>query len=63
MKHLRKITQKSPKIIIRWTLNKLVISEEVAKEGIINVIDIFQRLTEIKDEFTITVSRNIEAIR
>ena len=58
---LRKITQKSPKLLYGGHLNKLVISEEVAKDGIINVIDIFQRLTEIKDEFTITVSRNIGA--
>ena len=58
---LRRITQKSPKILNSGHLGKIVISEEIAKEGIINVIDLFQRLPEIKDEFTITIAKNIEA--
>lgn len=58
---LRKMTQKSPRMLYGGHLNKIVISEEIAEEGIINVIDIFQRLTEIKDEFTITISKGIDA--
>ena len=58
---LRKMTTKSNKKLYGGHLGKLVISEDVAKDSIINVIDLFQRLPEIKDEFTITVSKNIEA--
>lgn len=58
---LRNMTMKSPRTIYGGHLSKLVISEEIAKEGVINVIDVFQRLTEIRNEFTITVSRNIKA--
>lgn len=58
---LRKMTLKSPNKLYGGHLSKLVISEEIAKEGIINVIDIFQRLTEIRNEFTITVAKDIEA--
>lgn len=58
---LRKMTTKSNKKLYGGHLGKLVISEDVAKESIIDVIDLFQRLPEIKDEFTITVSKNIDA--
>ena len=58
---LRKMTTKSNKKLYGGHLGKLVISEAVAKDGIINVIDLFQRLPEIKDEFTITISKNIDA--
>ena len=58
---LRKMTTKSNKKLYGGHLGKLVISEEVASEGIINIIDLFQRLPEIKDEFTITVSKGISA--
>ena len=58
---LRKMTTKSNKKLYGGHLGKLVISEEVAKNGIINIIDLFQRLPEIKDEFTITISKGIEA--
>ena len=57
----RNMTLKSPRTIYGGHLSKLVISEEIAKEGIINVIDAFQRLTEIRNEFTITVSKGIKA--
>lgn len=59
---LRKMTKKVDKKLFGGHLSKLVISEEVAKESIINVIDLFQRLPEIKTEFNITVSKNIKAI-
>lgn len=58
---LREMTMKSPSKLYGGHLSKLVISEEVAKEGIINVIDMFQRLTEIRNEFTITVAKDIDA--
>ena len=58
---LRKMNNKTSRKIYGGHLSKLVVSEEIAKEGIINVIDNFQRLTEIKDEFTITVTRGINA--
>lgn len=58
---LRKMTTKSDKKLYGGHLGKLVISEDVAKESIIDVLDLFQRLPEIKDEFTITVSKDIDA--
>ena len=58
---LRKITKKSDKKLFGGHLSKLVISEEVANESIIDVIDLFQRLPEIKTEFTITISKGIKA--
>ena len=58
---LRKMTTKSNKKLYGGHLGKLVISEEVAKDSIIDVLDLFQRLPEIKDEFTITISKGIEA--
>ena len=59
---LRKMTNTADKKLYGGHLSKLVLSEEIAKEGIINVIDLFQRLTEIKDEFTITISKGIQAL-
>lgn len=58
---LREMTLKSPGKLYGGHLSKLVISEEVAKEGIANIIDIFQRLTEIRNEFTITIAKGIDA--
>lgn len=58
---LRNMTMKSSRILYGGHLSKLVISEEVAKEGIINILDVFQRLTEVRNEFTMTVAKDIEA--
>ena len=58
---LRNITKKANKKLYGGHLSKLVISEEVAKDGIIDIVDLFQRLPEIKDEFTITISKGIDA--
>lgn len=58
---IRKMTNESSRELYGGHISKLVVSEEIAREGIINIIDMFQRLTEIKDEFTITISKNIEA--
>ena len=58
---LRKMTTKSNKKLYGGHLGKLVISEKVANDSIIDVVDLFQRLPEIKDEFTITISKAIDA--
>ncbi len=58
---LRKMILKAPNNLYGGHLSKLVLSEEVAKEGIINVLDLFQRLTEVRNEFTITVAKGIDA--
>lgn len=58
---LRDMTMKSSRRLYGGHLSKLVISEEIAKEGIVNVLDLYQRLTEVRNEFTITVSKNIKA--
>lgn len=58
---LRKINNKSSRKLYAGHFSKLVISEEVAKDSIIDVLDLFIRKSEIKDEFTITVVKNIEA--
>ena len=59
---LRNMTNKADKKLFGGHLSKLVISEEVAKDSIIDVIDLFQRLPEIKTEFNITISKNIKAV-
>ena len=59
---VRKMTKEMDKKLFGGHLNKLVLSEEVAKESIIDVIDLFQRLPEIKTEFNITIAKNIKAI-
>lgn len=58
---LRNITMKSSRKLYSGHLSKLVISEEIAKEGIVNILDLFQRLTEVRNEFTITIAKNIKA--
>ncbi len=58
---LRNMTMKSSRRLYSGHLSKLVISEEIAKEGIVNVLDLFQRLTEVRNEFTITIAKDIKA--
>lgn len=58
---LRKMTTKSSRKLYGGHMSKLVVSQEIAEDGIIDIIDMFQRLAEIKDEFTITVAKDIEA--
>lgn len=58
---LRKINNKSSRKLYAGHFSKLVISEEIAKENIVDILDLFLRKAEIKDEFTITVVKNIEA--
>ena len=42
-------------------LSKIVLSEEVAKEGIDNILDIFNRITEVRNEFIITIVKEDKA--
>ena len=58
---LRKMTTKSNKKLYGGHLGKIVISEDVAKESIIDILDLFQRLPEIKDEFNIVIAKGIKA--
>ena len=58
---LRNMIMKSSRKLYGGHLSKLVVSEEVAKEGIINVLDMFQRLTEVRNEFTIILAKDIDA--
>ena len=58
---LRKMTTKSNKKLYGGHLGKIVISDIVAKESIIDVLDLFQRLPEIKDEFSIVIAKDIKA--
>ena len=52
---LRRITLKSPKKLYSGHMEKLVLSKEVAEDSIINVIDSFERISEVKNEFNIVI--------
>lgn len=58
---LRNITLKSPRKLYGNHLSKIVLSEEVAKEGIDNILDIFNRITEVRNEFIITIVKEDKA--
>lgn len=58
---LRNITLKSPRKLYGNHLSKIVLSEEVAKEGIDNILDIFNRITEVRNEFIITIVKKDKA--
>ena len=58
---LRNITLESPRKLYGNHLSKIVLSEEVAKEGIDNVLDTFNRLSEVRNEFIITVVKDNKA--
>lgn len=58
---LRNITLKSPRKLYGNHLSKIVLSEEVAKEGIDNILDIFNRITEVGNEFIITIVKEDKA--
>lgn len=58
---LRSMTLESPRKLYGNHLSKIVLSEEVAKEGIDNVLDTFNRLTEVRNEFIITVVKDNKA--
>lgn len=58
---LRNVTLESPRKLYGNHLSKIVLSEEVAKEGIDNVLDTFNRLSEVRNEFIITVVKDNKA--
>lgn len=58
---LRNITLKSPRKLYGNHLSKIVLSEEVAKEGIDNILDTFNRVTEVRNEFVITIVKEDKA--
>lgn len=58
---LRNITLKSPRKLYGNHLSKIVLSEEIAKEGIDNILDIFNRITEVRNEFIITIVKEDKA--
>ena len=58
---LRNVTLESPRKLYGNHLSKIVLSEGVAKEGIENVLDIFLRVTEVRNEFIITIVKKDKA--
>lgn len=58
---LRNLTLESPRKLYGNHLSKIVLSEGVAKEGIENVLDIFLRVTEVRNEFIITIVKKDKA--
>jgi spore germination protein KC len=64
-KHLfeavRRMTTVSPRKLYWSHLQMLVISEEVAKDGLNNILDFFTRDNEFRKDFYIVVSKNIQA--
>ena len=58
---LRNITLKSPRKLYGNHLSKIVLSEDVAKEGIDNILDTFNRVTEVRNEFIITIVKEDKA--
>ncbi|RKJ56857.1 Ger(x)C family spore germination protein, partial [Butyricicoccus sp. 1XD8-22] len=58
---LRKLTQEVPRKIYLAHIRLIVIGEEVAKEGIYNVLDFLSRDHEIRTNFFIIVSKDCSA--
>lgn len=55
---LRQITMKSPRKLNGSHLGKLVLSKDVAKENIIDIIDNFERLSQTREEINIMIVDN-----
>ena len=58
---LRNMYSKTSKELYRGHITNLVLSQDVAKKGIINIIDVFERYTDIRDEMNIMVVKNESA--
>lgn len=58
---IRKITAESPRRIYPSHLRLLIIGEEVAKEGINEILDIFSRDYELRSDYYILVTKNTSA--
>ncbi|MBO6195833.1 MAG: Ger(x)C family spore germination protein [Bacilli bacterium] len=61
MEALRKISLRSPRKLNGSHLSKLVLSKEVSKENIIDILDAFERMSNVKDDFNIVIVDNISA--
>lgn len=59
---IRKITTLSPRKIYAAHLRILILGEDLAKEGINPVLDLFSRDTELRNDFFIVVSKNSKAV-
>ncbi|MDF2660010.1 MAG: gerBC 3 [Paenibacillus sp.] len=57
----RRMTTHTPRKIYMSHLRMLIISEEVAKEGIQNILDVFARDHEMRTDFYVIVARDTEA--
>lgn len=58
---VRKITTMSPRKLYAAHLRILILGEDLAKEGISPVLDLFSRDTELRNDFFIVVSKNAKA--
>lgn len=58
---LRNISLKSPRKLNGSHIGKIILSKEVAEENIIDVLDIFLRLSDAREEINVIVSDNISA--
>lgn len=58
---IRKLTQVSPRIIYLGHLRVVVISEELAKEGIATTVDFLSRGWELRSDFYVIVSKGRDA--
>ncbi|MBD2866477.1 Ger(x)C family spore germination protein [Paenibacillus oceani] len=57
----RRMTTHTPRKIYMSHLRMLIISEEVAKEGIQNILDVFARDHEMRTDFYVIIARDTEA--
>ncbi len=58
---LRNIYSKTSKELYRGHVSNLILSDKVAKNSIVNVLDLFERYTDIRDEMNIMVVKNVDA--
>ncbi len=58
---LRKISLKSPRKLNGAHLSKLVLSKEAASSNILEILDTFERLSYVKNDFNIVIVDNLKA--
>ncbi|RKN86082.1 Ger(x)C family spore germination protein [Paenibacillus ginsengarvi] len=58
---LRRMTTKSPRKIYTSHLRTLIISEEVAREGVKDILDFFARDHEMRTDFYVVIAREAKA--
>lgn len=57
----RNIVLESPRRLYANHINLMIISEDVAKEGIYDVLDLFFRDSELRKQFSVLISRNAKS--